>query len=79
MRMAAIIPVCMSHIFHASIDYIMGLSDLRKPFAAQQLTNQQQTLLELFDSLDNLNQARALAYLQGLYDCSRQTKKPSPK
>ena len=71
--------VRMSHIFHASIDYIMGLSDLRKPFTAQQLTNQQQTLLELFDSLDNLNQARALAYLQGLYDCSRQTKQPSPK
>lgn len=70
--------VRMSHIFHASIDYIMGLSDLRKPMEAQQLSNQEQNLLVLFNSLDPSNQARALSYLQGLYDCAMQTKKPFP-
>ena len=67
--------VRMSRLFHASIDYIMGLSDTRKAPPRQPLTAEQQTILELFSGLDSTNQARALAYLQGLRDAS-QHKKP---
>lgn len=71
--------VRMSQIFHASIDYIMGLSDVRRPLTAQQLSGEQQAALELFCSLDEKRQALVMAYMQGLYDCSRQEKKPFPE
>lgn len=62
--------VRMSHIFRASIDYIMGLSNLRNPRTAQQLSNEHSAVLELFDSLCPLEQVRAIAYMQGLRDAS---------
>lgn len=67
--------VQMAQIFHASIDYIMGLSDVRKPPSSEPMPQEQQAALELFSSLDAMNQALALAYMQGLSDAA-QNKKP---
>ena len=59
--------VKLSRLFHASIDYIMGLSDVRTPAAAAQ----DPALLRLLDlgaRLGPRQRELALAYLQGLLD-----------
>lgn len=59
----------MSEIFHASIDYIMGLSEVRRfvlPPRDENLTK----LTELGRRLNQRQLELALAYVQGLVDAS---------
>lgn len=62
----------MSEIFDASMDYIMGLSNVR-PIATEKKDNledasQQIALLNYYKKLGTKNKACLLAYAQGLYD-----------
>lgn len=57
----------LSRLFHASIDYIMGLSDVRTPAAAADDPTLRH-LLDLGARLTPRQRELALAYLQGLLD-----------
>ena len=59
----------MCEIFHASIDYIMGLSEVRRPVAPPRDEHLAQ-LTELGRRLDQRHLELALAYVQGLVDAS---------
>ena len=59
--------VKLSRLFHASIDYIMGLSDVRTPVAAAE-DPALRRLLDLGARLEPRQRELALAYLQGLLD-----------
>lgn len=54
----------MSTIFNASIDYIMGLSNIRNPIST--LDDDEQKLIGYFKKLSEGKKEIALAYLQGL-------------
>ncbi len=66
--------VRMSKLFHASIDYIMGLSDVRKAPSEIMFTKEQEAALRLFTQLEPQEQALALAYMQGLQDAAQNKK-----
>lgn len=57
----------MSEIFHASIDYIMGLSEVRRSVGPQRDANLTR-LMELSRRLDQQQLELALAYVQGMID-----------
>ena len=59
----------LSNIFHATIDYIMGITDVEKPLEIA--TNDEIKIIELFRSLNNKSKELSIAYLQGLYDSSK--------
>ena len=63
-----------SQIFDASMDYIMGLSNVRQimlePSGADE-KEQLSTLLYYYNRLGSKNKIRLLAYAEGLYDSSR--------
>lgn len=59
--------VKLSRLFHASIDYIMGLSDVRTPVTAAE-DPALRRLLDLGARLESRQRELALAYLQGLLD-----------
>lgn len=59
----------MSTLFNASIDYIMGLSEVRRPVAPPRDEHLAQ-LTELGRRLDQRHLELALAYVQGLVDAS---------
>lgn len=61
--------VKMSEIFRASIDYIMGLSEVRRPADLRRDGNLN-TLMELGRRLDQRQLELALAYVQGMLDVS---------
>lgn len=68
--------VRMSNLFHASMDYIMGLSDVRKPLAEMALTDEQLAAVNLFSRLNETERTLAMTYMQGMYDAAQaQSKK----
>ncbi len=56
----------LSKIFHASCDYILGLSDIRFPYKASDLSPDEFQLLIRWNSLDQQKKELLLAYLDGL-------------
>lgn len=56
----------LSEIFHASCDYILGLSDIRFPYEIKDLTPGEHQLLIKWNSLDLRKKELLLAYLDGL-------------
>ena len=56
----------MSELFQASIDYILGLSDVRLPLDHGLTSVQESRLLALFRAVDHMGREKALAYLEGL-------------
>ena len=57
----------LSKILNTSIDYMMGLSDVRHPqFSA--LSPHAETMLSLYTALKPHQQEKAVAYMQGLLD-----------
>ncbi len=56
----------MSEIFNASMDYIMGLSDIRKPMKASNLNNDEVVVVETFRKLNYTQREKALSYMEGL-------------
>lgn len=56
----------LSTIFNASLDYIMGLSNVRKPLTLSNLNNNELELLLMYQNLDSSKKAIAVAFLSGL-------------
>lgn len=56
----------LSAIFHASCDYILGLSDVRFPQNSHPLTHDAEKLLSGYNQLSETKQQLLLAYLDGL-------------
>lgn len=65
----------LSDIFHASMDYIMGLSDIRtimiEPLLSPEEQEQRSQLLHYYKILNKPNRQCLLSYAQGLHDASR--------
>ena len=59
----------MSGIFHASIDYIMGLSEVRSPAPSRE-TGDLSTLVELGRQLTPRQLELVLTYIRGMLDTS---------
>lgn len=59
----------MARLFHASIDYIMGLSEVRIPESANP-NPQYQQLLSISRQLSKEQFQRVMAYIQGMIDDS---------
>ena len=60
--------VKLSKIFNASIDYIMGLSDVRNNISEKCLSNDEAELLALYKRLSSAQKEKSVAYLRGMYD-----------
>lgn len=62
----------MSEIFNASMDYIMGLSNVRhilnEPTDKANEAEQKTKLLDCYNKLGTKNKARLIAYAEGLLD-----------
>ncbi len=59
----------MSELFDASIDYILGLSPLRKVILEKGLPNDEVRLLSLYRHLDATQKEKTYSYMQGMvYD-----------
>jgi len=56
----------LSKIFHASCDYILGLSDVRWPYQSASLTPIEEKLLAEWNTLSDQKKALLSAYLDGL-------------
>lgn len=56
----------LSEIFHASCDYILGLSDVRWPYQSASLTPIEEKLLAEWNTLSDQKKALLSAYLDGL-------------
>lgn len=56
----------LSEIFHASCDYILGLSDIRYPVKSDSLSPEEEKLLADWNSLDDRKKELLFAYLDGL-------------
>lgn len=55
----------LSEIFGVSIDYIMGLSNIRTPSYAETLTPYETHLLSLVHELDELGREKLISYAEG--------------
>lgn len=59
----------MSELFDASMDFIMGLSPVRKMITEKSLPDDEYRLLSLYRKLDVTRKEKAYSYLQGMaYD-----------
>ena len=56
----------LSEIFHASCDYILGLSDIRFPYKMSDLSAEEYQLLIKWNSLDARKKEFLSAYIDGL-------------
>ena len=56
----------LSEIFHASCDYILGLSDIRFPYKMSDLSAEEYQLLIKWNSLDARKKELLSAYIDGL-------------
>lgn len=56
----------LSEIFHASCDYILGLTDVRWPCQSATLSPVEEKLLADWSALNDQKRALLLAYLDGL-------------
>lgn len=56
----------LSEIFHASCDYILGLSDVRWPYQSASLSPEEEKLLADWNALSEQKKALLSAYLDGL-------------
>lgn len=55
----------LSEIFNTSIDYLLGLSDIRNPELAMRLTPFEENLLTLSKDLDEIGREKTLSYIEG--------------
>ena len=59
--------VKMAQLFNTSIDYMMGLSDVRHPQLSA-LDRDTEAMLGLYTSLSTLQREKVIAYMEGLLD-----------
>ena len=57
--------VRLSRLLNTSIDYMMGLSDVRYPQLSERLS-EHELMFSLYTSLSALQQEKVIAYMQGL-------------
>lgn len=66
----------MSEIFDASMDYILGLSDIRYILSMEEYTSsdssQKSDLLSCYQKLGSKNKTRLISYAQGLLDSEKE-------
>lgn len=60
--------VKMSSLFGASIDYIMGLSNIRIPIAKNCINNEDAKILSLYKKMDKVKQEKTISYMEGLIE-----------
>ncbi len=56
----------MREIFHASCDYILGLSDIRNPIEPKSFSKDEILLIENYRDLSDLNQKMLTTYIMGI-------------
>lgn len=56
----------MANIFNTSIDYILGLSDIRYPHSSDKLSDEEQMILEKWKQLDERCKELLIAYIDGM-------------
>ena len=56
----------MAELFDASMDYIMGLSSIRKLIAEKELLDDEIRLISIYRKLDTTCKEKAHSYLQGM-------------
>lgn len=56
----------MSKLFNASIDYILGLSDVRNPQLPDRLDFYERQLILLANNMDEVSREKLLSYAEGL-------------
>jgi len=56
----------MAELFNASIDYIMGLSSVRKLMEEKELSNDEVSLISVYRKLNPICKEKAHSYLQGM-------------
>jgi len=56
----------MSELFDASIDYIMGLTSIRKTVAEKILSDDEVRLISLYRKLDTVRKEKSQSYLEGM-------------
>ena len=56
----------LSKIFNASIDYILGLSDVRNPQLPDRLGFYERQLISLMNTMDEVSREKLLSYAEGL-------------
>jgi len=56
----------MAALFNASLDYIMGLSNIRLPANENTLPQNEAAILAMFRNLNQAQQDRAVAFMQGM-------------
>lgn len=61
----------MSDIFDSSIDYILGLSDIKRPFSSAELSADDLNIISSYRSLPSHKKAMVQAYIQGLSDSGK--------
>ena len=61
----------LSKYLNVSIDYILYLSDCRRPESSDQLSGEEIQLLDMFRQVGRTNRQLVLSYIQGLIDRGR--------
>ncbi len=56
----------MTELFRSSMDYIMGLSEIRLPTKKDGLPQDEAAVLSLFSELDSVGKQKAIAFIQGM-------------
>ena len=56
----------LSKIFNASIDYILGLSEVRNPQLSERLSFYERQLFLLTNTMDDISREKLLSYAEGL-------------
>ena len=58
----------MATLFNSSLDYIMGLSDIRLPTREDGLPENEASALSLFRALNDVQKEKATAFMQGMLE-----------
>ena len=58
----------MAALFDSSLDYIMGLSKIKRPINEKLLPADEVSLLSLYRNLSINHKEKAIAFMQGLYN-----------
>jgi len=58
--------ISIANVFHVSLDYLAGLSDVRQTIRQSDLNPEEIGLLSLYRSLDAMKQMGLRSYLEGL-------------
>ena len=58
----------MAELFHSSLDYIMGVNDIRLPMKKDELPQEEATLLSLFRGLSPIKKEKAISFIQGMLE-----------